>query len=137
MSSFTRMLAAREPAEGVRIVLPWGALASSNQRNKRRGGKAHADAYRASLDAIYLTAMAQLRQHGVRLPAFTEGDVAVSFYFYPPDRRRRDESNFLKALLDGLNGVAWRDDSQVVEWCGSRCATDPKKPRVEIELNRP
>ena len=40
---------------------------------------------------------------------------------YPPDRRRRDIDNILKALLDGLEkGSVFRDDSQV------------KKLRVEM-----
>lgn len=118
----------------LRIVIPWGALASSNDRNKRRGGRAHSAAYKASRDAIYLFGLAQVRARGLRPPMFREGPVAIALRFYPPDRRRRDESNFLKALLDGLNGVAWEDDLQVTDWHGSRETTDPKRPRVEVEI---
>lgn len=122
-------------APTVHIVLPWPALASSNERNKRRGGRAHSAAYVASRDAIYLTGMAQLRERRTALPAFADGPVLVRLRFHPPDKRRRDESNFLKVLLDGLNGIAWKDDSQVTAWHGSREAVDPKRPRVEIEVS--
>lgn len=32
-----------------------------------------------------------------------------------PDRRRRDLDNLVKSIADALNGVAWDDDSSVVE----------------------
>lgn len=41
------------------------------------------------------------------------GDVAVSLSFYLPDHRRRDADNLSKAVLDALNGVIWKDDTQV------------------------
>lgn len=46
--------------------------------------------------------------------------------------KRPDCSNVLKSLEDGLNGVAWLDDKQVVDvriekWYG-------EKPRLEVEI---
>lgn len=41
------------------------------------------------------------------------GRVAVSIVVHPPDRRRRDLDNTLKAVLDSLRGVAYEDDSQI------------------------
>lgn len=40
--------------------------------------------------------------------------VSVVCVFAMPTKRRVDIDNLLKALLDGLNGAAWLDDSQVV-----------------------
>lgn len=42
-----------------------------------------------------------------------ECDVDVSILFCLPDRRRRDLDNLAKGVMDGMNGVAFRDDSQV------------------------
>ena len=42
------------------------------------------------------------------------GRVELRLEFYPPDRRRRDLDNVLKALWDALEkGGAYHDDSQV------------------------
>lgn len=43
-----------------------------------------------------------------------EGSVGLFVSVHPPDRRRRDLDNILKALLDALqHGGAYRDDSQI------------------------
>jgi len=44
------------------------------------------------------------------------GDVAVNIVVHPPDRRRRDIDNVIKALLDALeHGGAYADDGQIVD----------------------
>lgn len=45
------------------------------------------------------------------------GDVRVSVtvLLSEPNKRRWDVSNVLKACEDGLNGIAYRDDKQVVD----------------------
>ena len=43
-----------------------------------------------------------------------EGPVELRATFMLPDRRRRDLDNLVKSVMDGLNGVAFLDDSQVV-----------------------
>ena len=50
-----------------------------------------------------------------RVTAFT-GPVQLELLLYPPDRRRRDADNSLKALCDALEkGGAYEDDSQIVK----------------------
>ena len=39
--------------------------------------------------------------------------LRVEIKAYPPDRRRRDLDNILKAILDALEGHVYPDDSQV------------------------
>ena len=44
-----------------------------------------------------------------------EGEVSIDLEFNLPDRRRVDLDNLIKAVMDGLNGIAWGDDDQVCE----------------------
>jgi len=78
--------------------------------------------------------------------------IAVTFYMYTPQEvlkikknaynlekeimrvmKKPDIDNLFKAILDGLNGVAFHDDNQIAD------ATLKKRyslnPRVEIEIN--
>lgn len=124
------------PRAPLTFSLAWAALASCNERHKAGGGKrrAHTKKYRDSRDAIRIAATAHLNKLRTPLPAFPSGPLAIRMRFHAPDRRRRDESNFTKALWDSLTGVVWRDDSQVSDWHGTRELPDPKRPRVEIEV---
>lgn len=60
------------------------------------------------------------------------GPVALIAHLYRP-QRSGDLDNRLKVLGDALNGVAWSDDSQVVEIHAYR-HDDKARPRVEVEV---
>lgn len=53
--------------------------------------------------------------------------------FYMPNARRVDIDNISKCALDSLNGVAYRDDSQVIDLVASR-RIDRLNPRAEIRI---
>jgi crossover junction endodeoxyribonuclease RusA len=61
-----------------------------------------------------------------------DGPVSVTVAAYRP-ARRGDLDNVLKAGLDALNGVAWGDDSQVVELHAVRF-DDKASPRLEVTV---
>jgi crossover junction endodeoxyribonuclease RusA len=44
-----------------------------------------------------------------------DGNVLVDLTFYLGDNRRVDGDNLSKGVLDGLNGICWNDDRQVVD----------------------
>lgn len=44
----------------------------------------------------------------------TEGPLRAELEFILPDRRRRDIDNLTKAVFDGMTGVVFYDDDQVV-----------------------
>lgn len=63
------------------------------------------------------------------------GPVEVAARFYLCGKRLPDLDNLLKAILDGLNKVAWNDDRQVVKVAGERLAVDsPLSERAEIQI---
>lgn len=43
---------------------------------------------------------------------------------------RPDIDNYLKAILDGLNGIVWRDDSQIVRV--TACKAYSITPRIDV-----
>ena len=43
-----------------------------------------------------------------------------------------DTYNYIKSTLDGLNGLLWEDDNQIVDLIAHKYYSD--KPRVEIEV---
>lgn len=76
--------------------------------------------------------------------------VAITAYFKPPASTRKsdlmdmisgklkptkkpDIDNIIKAVLDGLNGVAYRDDSQVAKIKAFKVYDD--QPRVEVTIS--
>lgn len=59
--------------------------------------------------AVGFCALAE-RPRGWPLDACYRVTIAARY----ADQRRRDLDNLIKSILDGLNGVAWKDDSQVI-----------------------
>lgn len=69
------------------------------------------------------------KEQGVQ---FISGDVALYVDFYRPVYKP-DLDNGLKLLIDSLNGIAWEDDSQLVE-IHARRFDDPANPRVNVVI---
>lgn len=45
-----------------------------------------------------------------------------------------DLDNYIKSILDGLNGFLWEDDNQIVDLVAHKHYSD--KPRIEIEITQ-
>jgi Holliday junction resolvase RusA-like endonuclease len=52
--------------------------------------------------------------------------LEVSLSFYLPTRRRMDLDNLSKAVLDGMNGIIYGDDKQIVILHLSKCYNEPE-----------
>jgi len=64
------------------------------------------------------------------------GPIEVSIEVHPPDRRRRDLDNLLKALLDALErGGAYRDDSQIEQLMVLRGDVEPGGGGVTVHIS--
>jgi crossover junction endodeoxyribonuclease RusA len=89
----------------MRIDLPWPPSVNRYWRNWR--GRivisAEGRAFRESVRALH--ANADTFGPDVRL--------LVAVDVYPPDRRKRDIDNLMKATLDALEGCVFEDDNQV------------------------
>lgn len=96
-----------EPSRAIELSLPYPP--SVNHYWRRAGTRTIVSAegrrFRAAVARTLVTR---------RIRPF-EGRVAVRVVVHPPDRRRRDLDNVLKALLDALAqpGGAYRDDAQI------------------------
>jgi len=107
------------------LILPYPPTVNHMYRRRARGGLA-------------LTPEALAFRHAVRMIAMVQGvtplvgPVAVFLDVYRP-WRRGDLDNILKATIDALNGIAYRDDDQVTEIHAQRYE-DKRAPRVEVSV---
>lgn len=60
-----------------------------------------------------------------------ESSYAVYLYFYTKTARRVDLDNLVKLVLDAMNKMVFKDDSQVTE-ITARLIRKDKNPRTEI-----
>ena len=98
----------------VTFVIPGEPIAKGRHRASVRNGKVmtYPDAKtrqgEQDVAVLYLWARGAARRND-------ECGFTVCLDFHVGRRQRRDIDNCVKLVLDGLNGVAWRDDSQVTE----------------------
>ena len=63
-----------------------------------------------------------------------EGTVHLKINLYFPDKRRRDVDGPLKAILDAMNNLIYKDDSQVFRILVDK-DIDRDNPRIEINCS--
>lgn len=114
----------------MKIVLPFPPSSLSGHNNGAWYNRDKIVAtYRA--EAFHLTRSAKAKQ-GYTVPA--EGDIAISFTFYPPDNRS-DRTNFagrLKAQIDGIAEALGVNDKRFLP--SYHFAGIEKPGRVEVTL---
>lgn len=86
------------------------------------------DAERAVADAF--------RKAGGRFDPNNQSAFGVDVTFHSGTRQRRDVDNMMKLILDGLNGVAWVDDTQVLDIVGRKRFTTRDEARTEVTIYR-
>lgn len=65
-----------------------------------------------------------------------EGNLDVQIVLLPPDRRRRDADNTLKAILDSLQHAgAYSDDSQIVRLDVRKLTKDERFPVGAVRVH--
>lgn len=66
-------------------------------------------------------------------PTMLEGEICAKIKFFRSTRRRADLDNLLKPILDSLNGIAYKDDTQVTEINAFKYV-DKDNPRAEVTI---
>jgi len=61
-------------------------------------------------------------------------DLAVTLEFTLGDHRRIDLDNLSKAVLDGLNGIVYADDRQIVELHLKKVVRENKKQPIGVSV---
>lgn len=96
-----------------------------------RGGKTYTPAKtRIAQDAIGFMAL-----NICHTPNETD-DLSIDLMFATSTHRRQDIDNFIKLVLDSLNGIVWKDDTQITELHAHKMY-DKEHPRTEIRVSLP
>jgi len=113
---------------GVTITLPWPP--SVNRYYRRVGNRTlisrEGREYRTKVVEMVASCGQQIR---------VEGRLSVSIDAFPPDRRRRDLDNVLKALLDAMQHAGiYEDDANIDRLLIERMAVQPKNGQVIVTI---
>lgn len=120
--------------KSITLVLPWPPSVNQYWRHPSSGPLAGRHLISEQGRAYRGKVLNQLTAEGQR--HYLASRLAVSIMCYPPDRRRRDLDNVLKAALDALvfAGVML-DDSQIDRLAIERAAVQAPG-RIEINIER-
>lgn len=122
-----------------KLELPWPPTANHIWENVNIGGKTRtyrSKEYKTFLDGAW-AAYHIAKAKGECPSKAIEGDeIHVRLVLFPPNNRRYDVDNRIKAVLDALTHVGlWHDDSQIRSvnaWKWYRA--EKEHPRVEVEI---
>jgi crossover junction endodeoxyribonuclease RusA len=115
--------------EPIRIIIPGRPVPKGRPRLGMRGKKAYV--YTPPVTKKYEKLVGWVAKSVGCRPV--EGPVSVSLNVYA--RGKLDADNIAKSILDGLNGIAYEDDDQVVELLVRKHKVKRKEEeRVEIEI---
>lgn len=115
----------------IRITIPGRPIPKGRPRLGIRGRKAYV--YTPPKTAEYEKLVGWVAKSLGCKPV--DGLVSVSLHVYC--RGKMDVDNVAKSILDGLNGVAYEDDGQVVELLVKKHkVTNTADERVEIEIRK-
>lgn len=116
-----------------RFTIPGEPVSKSRARFTGRGSKTRAYTPEKTKHAEQVMAGAFRQASPDWLPN-AERAFSVVVAFYHGTMQRRDVDNMLKLVLDGLNEVAWADDTQVTEVHGRKDYTTKEDARTEVAI---
>lgn len=84
-------------------------------------------------DKKYIAMLAVAARAECRSDQIT-GDLMACMTFYFSDARRRDLDNLIKIIMDALNNVLYKDDSQIIKIIASKQRCPKNTEHTEIEI---
>jgi Holliday junction resolvase RusA-like endonuclease len=115
-----------------RFTVDGEPVSKSRARFTKRGSKTFAYTPEKTHEAEQVMAL-RFRQAAPNHRPEKDVEYGVMGIFFYSHRQRRDVDNMLKLICDGLNGVAWVDDSQVREVSGRKTRV-PAKDHARTEV---
>lgn len=115
--------------EVLRFEIPGDPASKARARFTGKGGAYTPEKTRRAEDMVVIYA----RKAGLRGLADRVSSFGLSCVFFTATWQRRDADNMLKLVADGLNGIAYGDDSQVTEMSARIVRADPN-PRTHVLL---
>jgi len=109
------------------FIVPINPIPKQSYRHGRGGGHQP----KGIKDAEFLTGLAANKAMEGE-PA--EECILLEVTFYRKDHVRCDIDNLVKLFNDSLNGIVWKDDSQIVE-LRARKSYDKENPRTEVTVD--
>ena len=125
---FRRMagLAVDKPAATSGAITIYGRPVPKGRPRLGKGGHV----YTPQATRLYEFAVATLAREAFAQPL--EGDVMMRLRFYIHGRKRPDIDNAIKAVADGMNGIAYKDDRQVVKVDAAFVPCEKADERAEV-----
>lgn len=96
-----------------RLILPYPP--SMNRLWRQSNGRTYKDPKAKQYQVV---AKATALAVGFSKPI--SGPIRLMVELHPPSKKSIDLDNSMKAAIDALNGIAWLDDSQIVEIYAAR-----------------
>lgn len=129
----------------INLVFPFAPVAKERPRFSSRGGFVRA--ITAAKTRRFESDVRLWASKTVKAPIEGPLKVTARFFLARPKKLKKgsngqpitrpDTDNYLKSILDGLNGVVWSDDSQVVHIDAQKLyAMDNAGPRISILVEK-
>ena len=132
----------------IKFIIPGKPVAKGRPKFSMRGGFASAYTPKKTKDAeklikehafSYIQSLVWCSTGEYNMPLASPLNVDITFYKKKPKTcktemwvQRPDIDNYVKLILDALNGVFWVDDSQIVELSARKVFGEPERTEVEV-----
>jgi len=130
----------------VRLVIPGEPVAKARPRVNKKTGIVYTPQRTKSFETL----IREIAYEKFKEPYDGPVSLSISFYFSRPKSKtykrkknllefkttRPDLDNLIKSTIDGLNGIAFKDDSQIVMLTAKKfICGENDKPHTEIVIN--